>query len=47
MTKTHKDLIADIIDENAQINVEWGVDPYINNSDDIADLILKALEEKL
>ncbi len=45
MSDTLKDLIVDIIDSNAQINVEWGVDPYINNSDDIADLILKAIQE--
>lgn len=45
MTDNLKQIIENIIDDNAQINVEWGVDPYINNSDDLAELILKAIQE--
>ena len=42
-----KTLISDIIWQNADIRSEYGVDLYIDNTDELADLILKALEEKL
>lgn len=47
MEKSLKDLIADIIWDNAKIMVEYGVDPYIDNADEIADIIMRELEEKL
>ena len=47
MSKHLKDLIADIIWENAKIRVEYGEDPYVDNTEELADIILSVLEEKL
>lgn len=45
MSKTLEDLIADVIWDNAEIIVEYGRNPYIDNADKIAELIIQKIME--
>lgn len=42
---TLKDIIADIIDQNYVIRNEYGEDPSVENPEQLADLIVKRIQE--